>query len=191
MVDNEAPRELDWIKSSRSYGYGECVELAADGEMVALRASKDPAVRLHFTRAELAAFVDRTLQASNGLDLIEGRTVEAGIGVDRKAGNYRVSGTLIFTEQPDRNDITLVTLIDRSFARETRSLRAFAVYNPRAGSAFARVIASLSLRDNVSLEGSGGWFTGGGLPRAQSRVVDILARFADRDFLYARLKVFF
>jgi hypothetical protein len=56
VVDN--PRQLDWIKAARSYAYGECVELAADGEMVALRDSKDPAVRLHFTRAEMAAFVD-------------------------------------------------------------------------------------------------------------------------------------
>ena len=56
MVDN--PRQLDWIKARRSYGLGECVELAADGDMIALRDSKDPAVRLHFTRAELAAFLD-------------------------------------------------------------------------------------------------------------------------------------
>lgn len=134
-------------------------------------------------RGEIAAFVDRTLQAGNQLDVVEGRTVEGGVGIDRKAGNYRVSGTLMFSDQPDRNDITLVSSVDRSFARETRSVRAFAVYNPREATAFARVIASASLRDNVSLEGSAGWFAGEG--------ADVLARFADRDFLYARLKVFF
>jgi hypothetical protein len=41
----------------------------------------------------------------------------------------------------------------------------------------------MSLRDNVSLKGSGGTFSGSGS--------DLLSRFADRDFLYIRLKVFF
>ena len=121
-------------------------------------------------RGEIAAFSGRD-------------AVETGIGVDRKAGSYRVSGTAMFSRQPDRHDFTLVSSVDRSFARETRSVRAFAVYNPREDTAFARVIASASLRDNVSLEGSAGWFAGDG--------ADLLARFADRDFLYARLKVFF
>jgi hypothetical protein len=134
-------------------------------------------------RGEIAAFVERTMQLSNALATIEGRSVEAGLGVDRKAGSYRVSGTVMLTARPDRSDVTLVSSVDRSFARETRSLRAFAVYNPGEESAFARLIAATSLRDNVSLEGSAGWFTGQG--------ADVLARFADRDFLYARLKVFF
>ena len=73
--------------------------------------------------------------------------------------------------------------MDRSFARETRSIRAFAVYNPGEDSAFARVIGTISVRDDVSLEASAGVFAGRGS--------DVLARFADRDFLYARLKVFF
>jgi Domain of unknown function (DUF397) len=50
---------LDWIKASRSYGHGECVELAADGDMIALRDSKNPtAPYLRFTRPEMAAFLD-------------------------------------------------------------------------------------------------------------------------------------
>ena len=73
--------------------------------------------------------------------------------------------------------------VDRSFARETRSIRAFAVYNPDEQSTFARVIGSFSLRDNVALEASAGLFAGEG--------ADVLARFADRDFLYLRLKVFY
>jgi hypothetical protein len=57
VVDNQA-RRLDWIKASRSYGHGECVELATDGEKIRLRDSKDPAVHLQFTRGEIAAFLD-------------------------------------------------------------------------------------------------------------------------------------
>jgi hypothetical protein len=58
-MDLDTPGNLHWIKSSRSYGIGECVELAADGDMVALRDSKNPAVaHFRFTRAEMAAFLD-------------------------------------------------------------------------------------------------------------------------------------
>jgi hypothetical protein len=54
-----APRELDWIKASRCYGHGDCVELAVDGDMIALRDSKNPAqAHLRFTRSEMAAFFD-------------------------------------------------------------------------------------------------------------------------------------
>jgi len=133
-------------------------------------------------RGEVAAFVDRTMQSTNAPAVIKGESIEAGVGVDRKAGSSRVSGTVIFTSRPDRNDVTLVTAIDQSFARETRWMRAFAVYNPREQSVFARIIAAASLRDNVSVEGSAGWFAGTG---------GVLARFSDRDFLYARFKVFF
>jgi hypothetical protein len=150
-------------------------------------------------RGEIAAFVDRTLQAANVPVAVKARSLETGLGLDRKAGVYRVSGNVIFTKrlplavppgetffgnaQVDRTDLTVVGVVDRSFARETRSIRALAVYNPGEDSAFARVIATMSLRDDVSLEASAGVFAGQGS--------DVLARFADRDFLYARLKVFF
>jgi hypothetical protein len=118
---------------------------------------------------------------------LKNNSQEGGVGLDRKAGAYRVSGNVLFARRTDpaedRRDFNLVGSIDRSFARETRSLRAFAVYNPGEGSAFARLIGLMSVRDNVSVEGSAGWFTGDG--------TDVLARFADRDFVYLRLKVFF
>ena len=37
---------------------GACVELAADGELIALRDSKKPGTVLRFTKAEVSAFVD-------------------------------------------------------------------------------------------------------------------------------------
>jgi hypothetical protein len=45
------------------------------------------------------------------------------------------------------------------------------------------VIAAISVRDNVWLEGSGGVFTG--------TSTDVIGRLSRRDFLYGRLKVFF
>lgn len=159
-------------------------------------------------RGEVAAFIDRMLQAVDAPVTPRGNAVEAGVGVDRKTGAYRVSSSAVVTNRRahssvvepgargpsvvdgsladvaiDRTDLTLVGMVDRSFARETRNLRIFAVYNPGEDSAFARAIFTFTLRDNLSLEASAGWFTGDG--------VDVLSRLATRDFVYARLKVFF
>jgi hypothetical protein len=41
----------------------------------------------------------------------------------------------------------------------------------------------MTLRDNLALEGSIGWFF--------DESADTIGRFADRDFLYARVKVYF
>jgi Domain of unknown function (DUF397) len=50
--------ELRWVKARRSYATSSCVELAISGEMIALRDSKNPGVRLFYTQAEIAAFID-------------------------------------------------------------------------------------------------------------------------------------
>jgi hypothetical protein len=50
--------QLHWTKSSISAGAGACVELAADGEFVAVRHSKHPEVVIRYTRSEFAAFLD-------------------------------------------------------------------------------------------------------------------------------------
>ena len=46
-----------------------------------------------------------------------------------------------------------------------------------------RAIATASLRDDVAVEGSGGWFVGDGN--------DFTGRFAECDFVYLRLKYYF
>jgi hypothetical protein len=109
--------------------------------------------------------------------------VEGGVGVDRRAGAYRVSGNVIVGDAEGDAQTTLVGAVDRSFARETRQLRAFAAYNVSDSSVFARVILSFNLRDNVMLESSGGLFAGSGS--------DVLGLLTSRDFLYLRFKVFF
>jgi hypothetical protein len=78
--------------------------------------------------------------------------------------------------------VSVVGAIDRSFARETRTLRVFGVYDPEDRTLFARLIAAVSLRDNLWLEGSGGLFTGSS--------PDTLGRLTRRDFIYTRLKLF-
>ena len=47
-----------WIKAQKSIGTGACVELAIDGELIALRNSRHPEVEIRYTRAELDAFLD-------------------------------------------------------------------------------------------------------------------------------------
>ena len=50
---------LVWIKATRSMQTGACVELAIDGEQIALRDSKNPHIApFRYTRDEITAFID-------------------------------------------------------------------------------------------------------------------------------------
>jgi hypothetical protein len=156
-------------------------------------------------RGEVAAFVRDNFQAGDA-EIVEGSSFDAGFGVDRRAGNYRFSGTALLhyegikegvaqpfraapesVAQPfraalERRDLSFILSADRTFAQERRQLRAFGVYNPSERSSFLRGIFTAKLRDDVALEGSGGWFAGDGR--------DTIGRFADSDFVYARLKYY-
>ncbi|HEX6975649.1 MAG TPA: DUF1302 family protein [Vicinamibacterales bacterium] len=142
-------------------------------------------------RGEIAAFVRDSFQ-SPSLAVIDGSSVDAGVGVDRKAGNYRISGTLLLhheaydqaiNDEEARTDVSLMLSTDRSFGRDRYQLRGFGVYNPSEASAFLRAIATAKLTDKVAVEGSSGWFAGEGR--------DIVGRFSDSDFVYLRLKYYF
>jgi hypothetical protein len=123
-------------------------------------------------RAEAAAF--------NGDDR---NNWDAGIGIDRKTGEYRLSGSLLVHGEPSDTSFSFILAADRTFARERYHTRTFGVVNATDRSSFLRNVTTATLRDNVALEGSIGWFFGEGQ--------DPIGRFADRDFLYARLKVYF
>jgi hypothetical protein len=151
-------------------------------------------------RGEVASFPEDELQSTRTVQGVPGRSLTAGVGIDRRAGDYRMAANALWSwagvdetdpvgrafagdVEIERIDFMLVIAADRSFARETRTLRAFAVYDPADATTFTRVIGAVSLRDNVWIEGSGGLLTGSSL--------DILGRLARRDFAYVRLKVFF
>jgi hypothetical protein len=142
-------------------------------------------------RGEVAAFPRDVFQAAGAPVALPGHSFDAGAGVDRKAGDYRLSGQfLVHRETYDRpfgpsgrTDVSLIVAADRTFLRQKYQGRLFGVYNPRGSSGFVRGIATASLRDNVALEGSLGWFAGSGF--------DAIGRFADSDFAYLRLKYFF
>ena len=159
-------------------------------------------------RAEAAAFVEDERQATGrigGSNLrvpvgVPARSIEAGAGADRRAGDYRLAANVLWSwrgvdaddpvgqafaddDELNRDDLSIVVIADRSFARETRTLRALTVYDPVDGTAFGRIIAAVSLRDDVWVEGSGGVFTGS--------APDTLGLLTRRDFVYTRLKIFF
>ena len=147
-------------------------------------------------RGEVAAFVDDTLQS--GSRSVPGRRIDGGVGVDRRTGDYRLAGNVLWSGRrvdadvmrsagPDADaeghNLTLVASADRSFARETRTLRLFAVHDVTDRTTFARGIGAISLRDNVWLEASAGVFAGSSS--------STLGRLTRRDFVYARLKAYF
>jgi hypothetical protein len=159
-------------------------------------------------RGEIAAFVGDNFQTgpSRGFcapacedgapRVVAGTSIDAGFGVDRRAGGYRISGSLLgHREAYDgpvdrgrgprraRSDVSLILSADRSFAAERYQIRTFGVYNATESSAFLRGIATAKLRDNVSLEGSAGWFAGDG--------GNLTGAFSDCDFGYVRLKYYF
>ena len=139
-------------------------------------------------RGELAAFIDDNFQL-NRPAIVRGRSLDAGIGIDRRAGTYQFSGTVLFHhEDPDgssaarRSDVSLIISADRTFARERYRVRAFSVLNPSEESAFVRGIGMARLRDDLAFEGSAGWLAGDGR--------DTIGRFGDSDFVYLRLKYY-
>jgi hypothetical protein len=144
-------------------------------------------------RGEIAAFLDDSFQGP-AVQVIPGQSFDAGIGVDRRAGTLQLSGTVVVHREsydpsgaaaplPARTDVSLIVSADRAFRGDRHRLRMFGVANPPEGSGFLRGIASTTLRDNLALEGSVGWFIGDG--------VDTVGRFSDSDFVYARLKYYF
>jgi hypothetical protein len=57
-MTNPVSDRLNWVKSNRSMATGACIELAATGDLIALRDSKNPAATpLLFTRTEIDAFL--------------------------------------------------------------------------------------------------------------------------------------
>ncbi len=141
-------------------------------------------------RGEAAAFVDRRLAGVTRPGLVEGRSIDAGVGVDRRSGDYRLFASMLLhrewsPEDPaiDRTDMSLVGSIERPFRRERWLARAFAIVNPADRSGFVRGLVTWKPRDNVTVEASTGLFLG--------TSDDQLGRFKERDFAFGRLRYHF
>jgi hypothetical protein len=114
------------------------------------------------------------------------QSFDAGAGVDRRAGDFRVFGSVLAHRDaatpfaPAATDVNLIGSIERAFARERYRARVFGVVNPHDRSGFVRGAAGWSASDRVALELAGGVFFGDG--------DDTIARFSGRDFLALRLR---
>jgi hypothetical protein len=138
-------------------------------------------------RGEAALITGDTIATPASPIGVDGRSVRAGVGGDRKAGALRLSGTVLLERRDAEGyadtNVSLVVGGERPFASDTRRLRVFGAWNLADRSGFARTIGSWSLRDNLSLEGTVGWFFGEG--------DDTISRFAERDFVSVSLKTYF
>jgi hypothetical protein len=139
-------------------------------------------------RGEVAAFVDKTLSGPQGA--VDGDAFDAGLGVDRSAGNYHLFGSVVWHREwseargfATRSHVNVIASVDRRFSRERYLVRVFGVVNPEDRSGFVRGLAAWSLSDNVLLEASGGAFLGEG--------TDSISRFTGRDFVFVRLRYHF
>jgi hypothetical protein len=138
-------------------------------------------------RGEAAVFVEKSLPAPNGIGMVPGKALDAGVGFDSRSGEFRVFGSAIFHHEwsptdvsLEKTDVSLVGSIERQFKRDRYLVRGFAVINPADATAFIRALMVWSVRDNLSVEGSAAAFLGDG--------DDALARFKSRDFVLARIR---
>jgi hypothetical protein len=141
-------------------------------------------------RGEVASFVERTFTGRTRPGFVAGRSLDAGIGFDRRIGDVRVFGSVIAhrewsDEDPaiDRTDVNLVGSIERSFGRDRYLARAFVVGNPQDEAAFVRGLIAWRATDAVAIEASGGLFLG--------TSDDTIGRFRGRDFALGKFRVWF
>jgi hypothetical protein len=139
-------------------------------------------------RGEAAYFPDRPLQIEDQPATFAGDSFEAGAGVDRRAGDFTLSGTMLFrrTDLFAGEAITSVSVVggfSRTFNRDRIETRVFSLVNPEDRAGFVRGLMAWKPADDLAVEASIGWFIGDG--------DDVITRFGERDFGYVRLKYYF
>jgi hypothetical protein len=147
-------------------------------------------------RAEAAYFPNRPLQVAADPSIFEANALETGAGVDRRAGDFTLSASLLVRVEDtasrasdgslaasSNTDVSVVGGFSRSFARERFQTRLFTLLNPKDRAAFVRGVFTWKPLDDLALESSVGWFAGEGN--------DLITRFADRDFFFLRMTRYF
>ena len=138
-------------------------------------------------RGEAALFTERSFSGAPAEGLVAGQSFDAGVGVDRRAGEFRVFASgIVHREWSDarptiaRTDVSLVGSVDRSFARDRFFARGVVVVNPGDNAAFLRGLFTWRPSDRWSLDGSAGAFVG--------TSDDSIGRFKTRDFVLIALR---
>jgi len=138
-------------------------------------------------RGEAALFTEKTFLAASRPGTVSGHAIDAGVGIDRKTGEFRIFASLLFHRDwaptdpaIERSNVDLVGSIERTFGRDRYLARAFAVVNPSDKAGFARSVFLWKMRDDVAVEVSAAAFLGRG--------DDVLSRFHGRDFVLTRIR---
>lgn len=138
-------------------------------------------------RGEVAMFVDRTFQGRRVAGPVRGKALDAGLGFDRAAGEWRMFGSLLLHRRwsdadpgVDRTDVTVIGSVERRFGRDRYLVRVFGAATPGDRSGFLRGLFAWTLRDNVTLDLSAAAFAGEG--------ETLLGLFHRRDFVLSRLR---
>lgn len=154
-------------------------------------------------RGEAAFFPDRPTQADPPLGIFESHALEAGVGIDRRAGDFTLSATVLLRSDgreyrtpawpaprepylvidERRTNLSVVGGFSRTFNRDRIEMRVFSLVNPADRAAFLRGALVWKPADDVALESAIGWFAGEG--------DDVITRFGDRDFASLRMKYYF
>ncbi len=148
-------------------------------------------------RGEAVVSDEKAVQARGTPVSASGRSLQVGVGADRTLGGYRVMGELLWrdtwldtpslpydplTTGPaifDRRSLSMVGILERRFARDTRLVQTFALYDATARNGMTRGLGAISLREGLWLEGAFGWFLG--------RRAGFLGPFVNSDFVSLRL----
>ena len=156
-------------------------------------------------RGEGAWFPKKPVQDAETSLVFETDSIEAGAGVDRRAGDFTLFGTVLY-RRADRpvqrgsqalpngavlavygyephNNVSGVLGFSRTFNRDRVEAKLFSLVNPDDKAGFVRGVVAWKARDDLALESSIGWFIGDGN--------DVITRFGDRDFASVRVKYYF
>ncbi|HEX5213970.1 MAG TPA: hypothetical protein VFV98_00825 [Vicinamibacterales bacterium] len=136
-----------------------------------------------------AAIVDRQFAGAARPGPVAGRSLDAGAGFDRRAGDFRVYGSLLVHHDWSdvdpaivKTDTSVVGSIERLFDRERWLARAFALVNPADRSGFVRGLVTWKPRDFLAVDFSAGAFLGSG--------DDTISRVQGRDFVLIGVRAF-
>jgi hypothetical protein len=136
-------------------------------------------------RGEAAVFLDDSFQHPVGLEVVTGKSLQIGIGGDRKFGDNIVNLNLVYQRRSSDNaflespeELSLVAGFDRSFSYDLKNMSLLSVYNPVDKTLFLRWNGRDNLFRNFWLELSLGIFIGSGN--------DLVGRFQDADFFFLR-----
>lgn len=133
-------------------------------------------------RGEGAVFMDQGFQRRDSVDYARNNSFITGLGADRSFGDNYVNCSLLYRKiagdepiREKRDEVTLLTNLERKFSYEKKAVKLFSIYNMAARSMLVKGTFSVNLRENFWCDLSAGVFCG--------ESTDTLSNFEDSDFI--------